>query len=182
MSNGNGERPDDREEPAGPGPEHPTPGAQQPERLGIFGNSFSSSRKTLTTIVVGVALVVVLARLGVFSEWGNQPPVRYILSDPERIDYQGSEVDRYWLHVPVGTEDSVIQELLTKYIVPEIIKSSSVSVSDRESTGDTNVVFGPYLFRVFSSFKPNTEELKTPLVDEPDSTYLWSQSGGLSRQ
>ncbi len=144
-------------------------------RRGLFG----SPKKALTTVIVGVALVLVLSRLGVFDNWADQPPVNYLLSDPDYIVENRTRIASYAVHVPVGTPEATIRELLVKFIVPEILRSTSESETKRDRSSVR--LPSPVEFRVYSTYKPGTEELKTAGIDQADSVYRWAPVDGLVR-
>jgi len=144
---------------------------RKPDFDSYSGRSFAGSRRSITWIVLAIVVLFVLFRTGAFEEWGNQPPVRYLLSDPEVTTGSAGTVVEYWLHVPVGTEPAVTEILISDYIVDAVGQQTVDGL--RVSQADL------LRFYVFDAPRPGTEEVKRPKVDDPDMVYEYSTPDGL---
>ncbi len=132
---------------------------------------YMGSRRTMMWIVLGILLAFVLFRTGFFEQWGNQPPVRYILSDPEITTERGRTEVSYWLHVPVGTETATTEDLISNFIIREV----SRHVVDEFRISEADMI----RFYVFDTPRNGTDELKTAKIDDPDHVYRFTEEEGL---
>ncbi len=174
MSDKKHEEPNDENENQGNESDQNESGANEPgqteSRGSLFrmGGGYTGSKRTMTWIVLGILLVFILLRTGFFEQWGNQPPVRHLISDPEISMQNGNTEVTYWLHVPVGTEVGTTETLISDFLIREVRRQMVDEF--RVSEADT------VRFFVFDSPKPGTDELKTVKVDEPDHTYRYDMA------
>lgn len=129
--------------------------------------------------MISVGLLAVLAyalfRLGYFEGWGNEPPVRYLLSAPELVSTASGETARYWLHVPNGTDSETTFTLIGEYLIPQI-ESGAIGVTE---SGE-RVTADRIEFQVYWSEDPETGELKVAGEDTADAVFVWRDREGLS--